>query len=98
MAQKKERKHSFIVSFSIVALCAYFAISLITIHKDINNTKKEIAEVQQSYNQQVAENEKIKDYVDSGEIDKEYVEKIARDELGYVKSGERVYYDISVND
>lgn len=98
MAQKMKHNHSFIVSFCIVALCAYFAISLITIHKDIKNTKQEIAEVEQSYNHQVAENERIKGYVDSGEIDKEYVEKIARDELGYVKSGERVYYDISVND
>ncbi|MBD8961576.1 MAG: septum formation initiator family protein, partial [Ruminococcaceae bacterium] len=28
----------------------------------------------------------------------EYVEKVARDELGYVKPGEHVYYDVSVND
>ena len=75
MAEKKKRKRSFIVSFCIVALCAYFAISLITIHRNIKETKAEIAEVKASYNEQGA-----------------------RDELGYVKPGEHVYYDVSVSD
>ncbi len=97
MAEKKKRKHSFIVSFCIIALCAYFAISLITIHKDIKETKAEIADVNSSYNEQVAENDRLKRLVDGGEID-EYVEKVARDELGYVKPGEHIYYDVSVND
>ncbi len=97
MAEKKKRKHSFIVSFCIIALCAYFAISLITIHKDIKETKAEIADVNSSYNEQVAENDRLKGLVDGGEID-EYVEKVARDELGYVKPGEHIYYDVSVND
>lgn len=97
MAENKKRKRSFIVSFCIIALCAYFAISLITIHKDIDKTKDEIATVKQSYDQQVADNKQIKEYIDSGEID-EYVEKVARDKHGYVKPGEHVYYDVSVND
>ena len=45
MAEKKKRKRSFIVSFCIIALCAYFAISLITIHRNIKETKAEIANV-----------------------------------------------------
>ncbi len=97
MAEKKKRKRSFIVSFCIIALFAYFAISLITIHNSINSTKAEITAVKQSCEQQVAENERLRAYVDGGEID-EYVEKVARDELGYVKPGEHVYYDVSVND
>ncbi|MBD8960806.1 MAG: septum formation initiator family protein [Ruminococcaceae bacterium] len=97
MAEKKKRKRSFIVSFCIIALCAYFAISLITIHRNIKETKAEIADVKASYNEQVAENNRIKKRIGGGEID-EYVEKVARDELGYVKPGEHVYYDVSVND
>ena len=97
MAEKKKRKHSFIVSFCIIALCAYFAISMITIHKDIKETEAEIADVKAAYDEQVAENNRIKERLGNGEID-EYVEKVARDELGYVKPGEHIYYDVSVND
>ena len=97
MAEEKKLKRSFIVSFCMIALCAYFAISLITIHRNIKETKAEIDNVKASYNEQVAENNRIKKRIGGGEID-EYVEKVARDELGYVKPGEHVYYDVSVND
>lgn len=69
---------------------------MITIHKNIKETKAEIADVNASYNEQVAENDRIRERIGGGEID-EYVEKVARDELGYVKPGEHVYYDVSVN-
>lgn len=96
LAEKKKRKRSFIVCFCIIALCACFAISLISIHKQINDTKTEIASVNSKYEDQEAENAKIRKSVDSGNID-EYVEEIARDKLGYVKPGEHVYYDVSAN-
>ena len=44
-----------------------------------------------------AENKAISDKINDGNKD-EYVEEIARDKLGYVMPGEKVYQDISVND
>ena len=44
-----------------------------------------------------AENKAINDKMNDGNKD-EYVEEIARDKLGYVMPGEKVYQDISVND
>lgn len=98
MAEKRtHKKRSFIITFCIVAFCAYFAISLFSINKDISDTKKEIAAVSQAAADQNKVNSELRKQVESDNID-EYVESIARDKLGYVMPGERVYYDISVND
>ena len=93
---KKERR-SFIVVFFVVVLCACFAISLFSIVKDINDVKEEIAAVEVVKEEKEAENEAYRDKINAGDKD-EYVEEIARDKLGYVMPGERVYQDISVND
>jgi len=94
--KRKHKNHSFIVSFCIVALCAYFAISLFSISKEISEKKDEIAAVQTEIAEQNKKNAELRKVVDSGDIN-EYAESIARDKYGYVMPGERVYYDISVN-
>lgn len=97
MAKEKMRKsRSFIVSFCIVALCAYFAISLFSVSKEISNKKEEINAVEIDIANQNKKNDELRKIVDSGNID-EYAESLARDKYGYVMPGERVYYDISVN-
>ena len=99
MAEKRQhKKRSFIVSFCIVALCAWFAISLFSMIGDISEVKNEITEVKSAADIQNKKNEELREVnsqLENGDID-EHVEKIAR-ENGYVMPGERVYYDISVN-
>lgn len=97
MAEKKKHQKSLIVYFTLVVVFVYLAISMIQIFAKIDNVNEEIAAVQQAYDQQVAQNEQLNSYLNSGKID-EYVEKVARDELGYVKPGEHIYYDVSVGD
>ena len=97
MAKVKKERRSFIVVFFVVVLCACFAISLFSIVKDINDVKEEIAAVEVVKEEKEAENEAYRDKINAGDKD-EYVEEIARDKLGYVMPGERVYQDISVND
>ena len=98
MAEKKTRKNrSFIVSFCIVALCVYFAISLFSINKEISNKNEEIAAIKSATAEQIKKNDELRRIVEGGNID-EYAESVARDKYGYVMPGERVYYDISVND
>ena len=94
--QKKRRSKSFIVRFCIVALCAYFAISLFSIKKEIAQTKDEITVLEEAKKEQDKKNSELSDIIENGEING-YAESLARDKFGYVKSGERVYYDISVN-
>ncbi len=96
--QKKQpsRKRSFFVSFCLIALSAYFVISLVTINHQIDSVKDEITNVSQQTQMQNAENKKLRDYIDNDDMDG-YIEEVARDKLGYVMPGERVYYDVSVN-
>ena len=99
MAEKrKNKKKSFILSFCIVALCAWFAISLFSMVGDISKAKNEITEVKSATEAQNLKNKELREVnsqLENGDID-EYVEIIARED-GYVMPGERVYYDVSVN-
>ena len=96
MARRKNRR-SFIVVLVAVLLCASFAISLFTVIKEKNNIEKEINDVETALAEVNRENDTLRDKINSDNKD-EYVEEIARDQLGFVKPGERVYYDVSVND
>ncbi|MBP9989638.1 MAG: septum formation initiator family protein [Ruminococcus sp.] len=98
MAKKAEnkRKFSFIACFLVIALCSYFIISVVTVRHQINEVEAQISDVKQKSAEQLAENRKIEKAI-AGENTDEYVKKVARDN-GYIIPGERVYYDVSVND
>lgn len=96
MAEKKQRKFSYILAFCVTAFCLYLAVSMVSLAKDIKATKEEISAVNTANEELAAENESLRKSMESGNIDK-YVERIARDEMGFVKPGERVYYDVSSN-
>ncbi|MBR6531333.1 MAG: septum formation initiator family protein [Clostridia bacterium] len=97
MAKVKKHKRSFIIILFAVVLCACFAISLFSLVRDIDNIKKDISAVETATAEQNAENAALRNKINNGNTD-EYVESIARDKLGYVMPGERVYYEVSVND
>lgn len=76
------------------ALAGYFAITLIQLQIEISEKKETLAQVHAQYNEKIAENKELEKVIEGGNED-EYIERIARDSLGYVKPGEKVYYDIS---
>lgn len=90
----KKRKTSFLLALGAFALAGYFAITLIQLQIEISEKKETLAQVQAQYNEKIAENEELEKVIEGGNED-EYIERIARDSLGYVKPGEKVYYDIS---
>ena len=48
------------------------------------------------YNQQLDENADLEAYIESGD-EADYIERIAREQYGYAKPEERVYYDSAVS-
>ncbi|MBR3836291.1 MAG: septum formation initiator family protein [Clostridia bacterium] len=96
MAKVKKTKRSVIVILCSVVVCVSFAISLFSLIRDIKDIDKEIEAVRLATASQQAENEELRRQLYSNDKD-EYVAGIAREE-GYINPGERVYYDISVND
>ena len=92
--KNKKKKASFLLALGAFALAGYFAITLIQLQTQISEKKETLAQVQAQYSDKLAENEELEKIVEDGNED-EYMERIARDSLGFVKPGEKVYYDIS---
>lgn len=92
--KEKKNSRSFILTLAIIAMMGYFVISLISLQMDIRDKQREVAEAQQVQQEKQAENEELEQFLTDGD-ESSYIERIARDVLGYVLPGERVYYDIS---
>ncbi len=60
----------------------------------LNELNKEIAAIEQSITDLDKESDEIQEILDEENHD-EYFEKIAREEYGYCKPGEKVYYNSS---
>ncbi|MBQ2775089.1 MAG: septum formation initiator family protein [Clostridia bacterium] len=97
-AQKKKKKtYSTILTVVFIALVCYFVISFIGLQTDVKAQKEEIAQINAQVNTQIADNRELNKLLNDSELD-DYVERIAREELGYVFPDERVYYDEQVVD
>lgn len=99
MKEKADRKYSkktiikIVLIVLFVILAVYCAVMLIKNTADISRLNAQVEEYEAQYNQQVEENERLEDIVNSDNKD-EYIEQKAR-EKGYVKEGETVFYDIA---
>ncbi|MEG0979428.1 MAG: septum formation initiator family protein [Oscillospiraceae bacterium] len=91
---KKKRSRSFILTLSLIAIMSYFVITLVQLQLEIRDKKEISAQVNQQYQSQQLENDELQQILDNGDASK-YIERVARDVLGYVLPGERVYYDTS---
>lgn len=95
--QKKKRKHSFILTLALVAIFGYFVITLIQLQIEINDKKEQAAQISQQVEDKDLRNKELKKLLVNTDEDN-YMERVARDVLGYVFPGEKVYYDISAGD
>ena len=91
---KKEQKFSFILLIGLLFMVGYFAISFVNIRLNIRQREKQVAELKAELEQQLAENDRLQGVLD-GEDQEEYIERIAREKLGYVMPGEKVYYNVT---
>lgn len=92
--KRKKQKHSFILSLALLLAVGYFVISFVSTRLEIREKEKEAAAVQAQYEEQCAENARLQSVVDGGD-ESAYMERVAREKLGYVMPDEKVYYDIT---
>lgn len=92
--KRKKQKHSFILTLALLLAVGYFVISFVSTRLEIREKEKEAAAVQAQYEEQCAENERLHNVIDGGD-ESEYMERVAREKLGYVMPDEKVYYDIT---
>ena len=90
--RKKKKAYSTMLTITFVALVCYFVISFIGLQTDVKAQKNEIAKINAQIDAQIADNRELDNLLNDADLD-EYVERVAREELGFVFPDERVYYD-----
>lgn len=94
MKTKVKVQKSLIARIALIAFGAYLAYSLISFQVDIAKKRTTLDEVKQQYDEQIIENEELQRTLDTYGTD-EFVERMAREKLGYAYADEHFYVDIS---
>ncbi len=94
--KKKTRKRfsSVIILIVAIAVVAYFTFALISIQIDISQKTKEYQTLVNEVEKQEALNLELSRIVESDD-EAAYMERIARERLGYAKPGELFFVDMS---
>ena len=93
-APKKKQSRSFILTLGLVLLVGYFVITIIGLQLSIKDRQGVLEQMQSAYEQQLEQNDRLQAIVDS-EDKSDYMEQIAREKLGFVMPGEKVFYDVT---
>ena len=98
MAAKKikNRKHSLILGVLFCALVCYFVATFISLQTKVRAEEKILENLKTSYQQQIDDNAELQMIIENGN-EADYIEKVAREQYGYAKPDERVYYDSTVS-
>ena len=85
-----------LVAVAAFAFILYSVVTIIGIRSQIRERRQELADIQGQITVQEIKNEEMdKTYRLSDEERSDYIEQIARDDLDYVKDGERVFVNVA---
>ena len=85
-----------LVALASFALILYAVISLASINSQIRERRQELDEIKNEITVQEIKNEEMsRTYQLTEEQRSDYMERIARDDLDYVKEGERVFVNVA---
>lgn len=90
----KKLNSRFVVLCVILLACLVLVIGIVSSHISQQQKRAQIEQYEQMIESQTDENAELKDVISSGDID-EYAAGIARDQLGYGESDEKVYVNIT---
>lgn len=81
----------------VCVLAVVFVVGyIVSLQMGLAQRKQQLSDINSRIEKQEEENQKNQELLNSGG-EKEILERIAREKLGYVAPGERIYYDISGN-
>ena len=90
------RRHK-LALFAVAMLCVCLVFSIVNTQLEIYKQKKALAELMEKINETQLENDELSRVV-YGEDEEAYIERVAREKLGYAAVGERVFEDVSGTD
>lgn len=94
MGKSKKTRKSFLGRVCALVFACYFAFVILGLQIEISQRKARLDELEQKIEQQFIENAELKRILANG-TDEEYVERIAREKLGFAYPDERVLVDVS---
>ena len=94
--KRKKQRGSLLLKLAIFAFAAYIVFALVNQQVQINEKSEQLADLKEQISVQDIKNEDIKHALNAGEEEtKEYIERVAREDLDYAKPGERVFVNIA---
>lgn len=96
MVRSKKKKSNPIFKLCLLFSAFYIVVCLVNSQLDITKKKAELESIQEKIVNQGVENKNLERIINSDEDD-EYIEKLAREKLGFAYPDERIYIDISGN-
>ena len=96
LQQKREKGAltGFLLKVAVVVAAVYLMVSFVNGQIQVADKQRELDTVQAQLEQQNVKNAELSRLMESGDEDA-YVERIAREKLGYARPNERVFVDIS---
>ena len=90
----KFKKASIFTTLVIAVLMVYALISLFVVHRQTRQLQDRAATLQQQVSEMTQANAELQYQIDPSEDD-DMIESVAREKLGLVKPGEKIFYDTS---
>ncbi|MCI6359611.1 MAG: septum formation initiator family protein [Oscillospiraceae bacterium] len=90
----KFKKAGIITKIVIAALLVYAVVSLVTVRSKTAALNAQTQQLQQQVTDMTQSNAELEYKIEHSE-DADTIEEIARDKLGLVKPGEKIFYDMS---
>lgn len=94
--ETKKRSNSIILSVIFFVVVLYFGATLFSLQTKVNAEERALEDLIATYQQQVSENAELEMIIENGN-ESDYIEKVAREQYGYAKPDERVYFDYSAS-
>ena len=92
--KKRRGAPGMLLRLGFAVLCISLLASFISGQVQVAQKQRELREVTAKLDEQLAVNAELEQLMESGDEDA-YVERIAREQLGYVRPNEKVFIDIT---
>lgn len=93
-AKKEKKRASFLTMLVIFVLLALLGVELVHIRAQIDEAETAQQELQAKLDAARQENDALSSALEKAD-DPEFLQELARDQLGYVTPGEKTFYDVS---
>ncbi len=90
----KFKKAGIFTTLVIAVLMLYAVISLVMVHRQTRQLQDRAAALQQQVSDMTQSNAELQYQIDHSDDD-DMIESVAREKLGLVKPGEKIFYDTS---